>query len=66
MFPTLECQCEQGHTWETLVPKYWFSLKDCACPECSGSVTSMRWGDLKTIEQIRASMKVGCSSDDSA
>lgn len=56
MFVTLNAQCNSGHEWQLLLPKYWFSLKDCTCPECGQPVVSMKAGEPKTIGQIQEAL----------
>jgi hypothetical protein len=52
-FPTLHCHCEKGHIWATLIPEYWFEVKDIQCPECYGVVVKMKAGNWKTLEEIQ-------------
>lgn len=54
MFIALRCKCADGHEWDTLLPKYWFSLERCTCPECNKPVVSMRSGNPVSHEEIRA------------
>jgi hypothetical protein len=55
-FPTLRCRCEHKHEWESLIPNYWFAIKDIECPECSGPVVSMKAGSFLGADQLRQQM----------